>query len=160
MKLGLTRSGDELMISLRGDINEACEDEFRELIDKIEVATVVFDAERVELINSMGARYWINLTQTLIRRSVSLRFRRCSPAFIESCNIYPKFVPKKSIESLFIPADCSVCHVHQMPVVSVGAFSIDDPFDQVRCNKCGGTLTAEIDLEEYLQCLKELYADD
>ena len=109
MKISLTRSGQEILISFRGDLTEDCEEDLRSLLDKIEVPSVIFETERVELINSLGARHWIGFIQALTKKVKDVHFRKCSPAFVESCNAYPKFTPKNCIESVFLPARCDTC---------------------------------------------------
>ncbi len=154
MKISISRSAQELAISLRGDLNESCEDALQDLLSKIEVPSLVIDVERVELINSLGARYWINFVQNLAKNSVRVRFSRCSPAFIDSCNTYPKFAPKNSIESLFLPAACPSCGDVDPQLVAKDMFSSDNPLESCRCQKCSKALLPSLDVEEFLQSVR------
>lgn len=154
MKISITRSGSELLISLRGDITEDCEESLRDLLEKVEVPSVVVDAEKIELINSLGARIWINFIQSLSKKSPNICFRRCSPAFIESCNTYPKFSPKNSILSLFLPARCESCGDLDAQLVERERFYAEEPLDSLQCPKCGQKLIASVEVEEFLQCAR------
>lgn len=154
MKISITRSGSELLVSLRGDITEECEESLKDLLEKVEVPSVVIDTEKVELINSLGARIWINFIQGLTKKSPAVRFRRCSPAFIESCNTYPKFTPKNSILSLLLPARCQSCGDIDAQLVEQERFSADEPLDGLKCPKCGQMLMASVEVEEFMQCTR------
>jgi anti-anti-sigma regulatory factor len=155
MKITLLRNGEELVVTLRGDINESAEDDFRDLLAKIEVPKIVFETEKVELVNSLGARYWIDLVQSLAKRSIKMTFRKCSPAFVESCNMYPKFVPKNSIESLFVVAECSKCRCEESSLLTLTKCMAEDPLSGVNCGKCGSALVSTVDFVEYLQAVRE-----
>ena len=154
MKISLTRSGEEMLISFRGDFTEDCEEDLRSLLDKIEVPSVVFETERVELINSLGAMHWIGFIQSLTKKVKSVRFRKCSPAFIESCATYPKFAPKNCVDSVFLPARCDFCGDIDPQLVHQDQFSSDSPLEGAKCPKCGGQLQPSVELDEYLQAVR------
>lgn len=151
MKISLTRSGEEMTISFRGDITEDCEDDLQGLLQKLEVPSVVIETERIELINSLGARLWINFVQTLTKKVPTIKFRRCSPAFVDSCNTYPKFTPKNSVESLFIPASCQSCGDVDAQLIERSHFSKENPLEGVQCDKCHQRLDPSVDVDEFLQ---------
>ena len=151
MKITITRSGNELTASLRGDLNESCEGELKDLLGKIEVPSLVVDAERVELINSLGARYWMIFMKALSKKATAVRFKRCSPAFVESCNMYPSFVPENSIESLFFPAKCQSCGEVDPALVIRENFSKENPVADHKCGTCQSPLEPSLDVEEFMQ---------
>lgn len=151
MKISINRTGDELNVSLRGDMNESCEGDLQDLLGKIELPNLLVDVERVELINSLGARYWINFMMALAKRSTKVRFKRCSPAFIESCNTYPKFAPANSVESLFLPSKCSTCGEVDAQLISKDQFGDQNPIQSLKCTNCGNQLEPSVDVEEFLQ---------
>lgn len=153
MKITLTRSGDEITVGMRGDVDEGSAEDFSTLLTKLEVPSVVFDAERVELVDSLGARQWINFIQSLTKKNIKLSFKNCSPAFVESCNIYPKFVPHHSIKSLYMPADCA-CGTQNLYLVTGDKFLADDPLSGMKCEKCGAGVTSVYEIGDYLQCVK------
>lgn len=155
MKITFVRSGDEITVSIRGDINESSENEFKDLLARLEVPSVVFEMDKVDLINSLGARYWIGLIQPLAKQTPKIRFRKCSPSFVESCNIYPKFVPKHSIESLYLIVDCPQCMSQQTALVSRDNCLTADPASHARCPQCSGPVEPSVDLDEYLQCVRD-----
>jgi anti-anti-sigma regulatory factor len=154
MKIAMTRAGDEMNIALRGDVNEASEEHFKSLLSKIEVSSVMFDVEKIELVNSLGARYWINFINALQKRNINLGFMKCSVAFVECCNIYPKFVPSGTLRSLMIMGECKSCGLQESVLLDASEFASDDPFVNKVCSKCKKPLASHVDLDEYLQSVR------
>ena len=153
MKIALTRTGDEIAISLRGDINETVGDELQDLLGKIEVPSIVVDTERVELVNSLGTKIWIQFMQSLTKKNIRATFKNCSAAFVESCNISPKFAPPNSIKSLFILCGCS-CGSEEYYLIDERHFASDNPVQGIKCKQCGNAVKAAVDPDEYLQCVR------
>ena len=153
MKISLTRTGDALAINLRGDINENCGEELQDLLGKIEVPAVSFDTERVELVNSLGIKIWIQFMQSLAKKDTKITFKNCSAAFVDSCNISPKFAPPNSIKSLFILCGCD-CGAEEYYLIEEKQFASENPVHDVTCKQCGKVVKAAVDPDEYLQCVR------
>ena len=154
MKVALTRSGDEITIVLNGDLTEHANPALQDLLQKIELPEVVFDTRRVELINSLGARHWIDFMKTLLKRQVKISIKHCSPAFVECCNLYPKFAPSGVIKSVCVPCVCDGCGVEEEIVVDAHEFSDQQVVSSKTCSKCGSPWSPVVDMEEYMQCVK------
>ncbi len=138
---------------MRGDFDEGLETHLAALASKIETTFVVFDAEKIELINSLGARQWIGFVMGLTKRQVQCSFEKCSPAFVEACTLYPKFVPAKSMRSLLMPVDCG-CGYQGNYLLTEAQWSKTNVLDGASCPKCNGSLNAVVDPDEFLQSVK------
>ncbi len=153
MKISVSRAGDELTAVFRGDINETCEDELKDLLSKIEVPNLHIDTERVELVNSLGARFWVNFVQSIVKKGIKTSFKKCSPAIVECCNIYPKFMPASAIESLYVPCECQSCALEENVLLTQSDFKKPNPVSDAVCQKCKSPMQAQVELGEYLQCV-------
>jgi hypothetical protein len=153
MKFSLARKDHVLCIAMRGDFDESLEGHLSALAPKIEESNVVFDAEHVELINSLGARHWIGFVVGLTKRQIGMTFERCSPAFVEACNLYPKFVPQKSMRSLLIPVDCR-CSFQGTILMTDQQARMPDGYQKLSCPKCGAVPRCVIDPEDFLQSFR------
>lgn len=154
MKVSATRIGsDELGIELRGEIDETSQPGLRDLLSKIDTEKVSFNLEQVELVNSLGARYWIEFIRDLEKKTGSIKLRNCSIAFIECCNIYPKFAPKNTIESLYVPIDCPKCGNDGVVLCAAAQLVNDGKLPESRCVNCSSMVEPQVPLDEYLQCL-------
>ncbi len=154
MKIAITKGGDVLHITMRGDFNESLDSHLSALSQKIETGSVLFDAEKVEFINSLGARQWIGFMFGLGKRQVLCAFEKCSPSFVEACNLYPKFAPSKSLKSVMMPIQCG-CGYEGNALLTESQWSQSDVMKGVTCPKCGSLPRASVDPDEYLQCVKD-----
>ena len=154
MKFSLARIDDGLQVSIRGDISENAEVELNEILEKIEVNKVTFDTAKVELINSLGIRHWINFAQTLRRRHVAVTYQNCFPAIIECCNIYSSFALPGEVRSFHLPLCCKSCGRGSTILLNVENLSADYQVPAKKCATCDGEMESEVDLETYLVFMK------
>ena len=150
MKFSLTRIDDALLVTTRGDITENAEEELNELLEKIEVKKVVFDTAKVDLINSLGIRYWINFVQTLRRRHVAVTYLKCSSAVVECCNIHASFALPGEVESFFVPMRCKSCAKSTAILHETENIKDDCLLPTKKCPSCDAVVEPEVDLETYL----------
>jgi anti-anti-sigma regulatory factor len=152
LKINIQRAGGALQISLRGDINESVKGELTELAQKIEGASVDFDVRAIELVNSLGARNWIQFMGHLSKSKGHMSFSTCSPAFVECCNIYPNFVPKDSVSSVLVPCECEHCRYEGSSKLEKENF-LDSSISPL-CPQCQKSTKIIVDLDEYLQFVR------
>ena len=155
MKTSINRVGDELRISFRGDINDSCESELKDLLQKIEAPKVCLNLEHIELINSLGARIWLNFVRAVKPLTQDLTYQNCSVAFIECCNIYSKFAKPEAIVSLYVPAECTKCGRNANILCQSKQLLSDNAITPSTCSTCHSLMEPQVALEEYLQCLSE-----
>ncbi len=153
MKFTIAKNGDVLQVAMRGDFDEGLEAHLAALAAKIETTSVIFDAEKVELINSLGARHWIGFVLGLTKRQIHSSFERCSPAFVEACTLYPKFVPSKSMKSLMMPVECD-CGYQGHAILTENEWSQTNVLNGCACPKCSGVLHPTVDPDDFLQSVK------
>ena len=146
---------DELIVSIRGDISEKAEDAFGKLLESELDSFLVFDLSKVQMINSIGVRVWILMVSTLKKRQTTIAYRNCSTSIIETLNIFPHFINKKEIESVFIPTCCVSCDYkdEELSVLKSLRGAVFSP--SKLCPSCGIAMTVEIDLDDYLFFLKD-----
>ena len=156
MKIAVQRiGGDELGIELRGVVDETAEPALLDLLSKIDTAKASFNLEQIEAVNSLGARYWIEFVREAGKKLSEIKFHHCSIAFIECCNIYPKFAPKNSIQNLYVPIDCSKCGNDGVILCDADQLLRDNEPQPSACMNCGGPVEPQVSLDEYLQCLRD-----
>ena len=154
MKLGIKRIEDALVVVIRGDISEHSEPEFAELLGKIEVKKIQFDLEKLELVNSLGTRVWMQFIEKLKHRNIEFSFQKCSVAFVECCNMYPRFANSNSIESFYISMICGSCGNVDLALSTVEAARAGE-FQNRPCKDCESPMRTQVDPQEYLQFLNE-----
>ena len=154
MKFTISKNGDALHVAMRGDFDEGLEGHLSALAPKIETKSVVFDAEKIELINSLGARQWLGFVLGLTKRQVQCSFEKCSPAFVEACILYPKFVPAKSMRSLLMPVECG-CGYQGHYLLTETQWSRANVLEGASCPKCNGSMHAAVDPDEFLQSVND-----
>ena len=97
---------DELYVELIGAIDE--DSDFKEL-SGLEQNNIVFDFDKVSMINSCGIREWIKFLET-IPEKINIVYRNCPQIIIEQINMVHGFFRKgASIESFYAPYYCEKC---------------------------------------------------
>ena len=97
---------DELYVELIGAIDE--DSDFKEL-QGLEQNNIVFDFDKVSMINSCGIREWIKFLET-IPEKINIVYRNCPQIIIEQINMVHGFFRKgASIESFYAPYYCEKC---------------------------------------------------
>ena len=153
MKFSLTRVGEVLQIGVRGDINEAAEAELSELSEKIEVGRVTFETSRVDLINSLGIRSWIQFVQGLRRKGVTIEYQKCSSSVVDCCNMHKSFALPGEVASLFVPMFCKKCEVEESQLFLAKDLKAGEAQSTIMCPKCSKELLPAVDLETYVAFL-------
>ena len=151
MKTSIKRDGDTLFIAIQGDLRDDSDVQLKSLLEKIESPAVHFDTFGIELINSMGARAWVDFVQTLRKRKTQLLFSRCSIAFIEAANLSKSVARPGEIQSLVMPGHCKNCDQEFHPVHETA--NLSPVHLNLTCPQCSKPATLMVDPESYLMCL-------
>lgn len=123
-------------------------------IGEIQTKKAVFKLREVSRINSVGVKNWIKYFQSLHQRGQELSFQECSTAIVEQVNLISNFVPRGSIDSIYVPFCCAQCHTELL-----GLFPVDDlkrihgQLPALQCSKCGGRAEFDDVVEEYFSFL-------
>lgn len=100
LKIELKEIGSEIEAIFEGQIDEDAD--FSPITGK-SADTMIFNLEKVHLINSCGIRDWIEFQKTL-PESMSIIYRKCPQVIVEQLNIVKGFVRENSsIESFYAP---------------------------------------------------------
>ncbi|ATH08914.1 hypothetical protein BIY24_13445 [Halobacteriovorax marinus] len=151
LKITIGQEGDSLLISFEGLIDE--DSNFSELDGKIK-GKVIFDFEKVSLINSCGIREWVNFLESVDKDSV-LVYRNCRQIIIEQINMVHGFIREgATVESFYAPYYCEDCDKEfkmHLKVSDVKGSSAP----AVKCPDCGSD-EMEFDAieEQYFQFIK------
>ena len=100
LSINISSEATNTIITLSGRIDE---DSHFDEITSSHSDVFVFDFKNVTLINSCGVREWINLVNSIIKKS-KIIYRHCPQIMIEQMNMVQGFLPEgASIESFYAP---------------------------------------------------------
>jgi anti-anti-sigma regulatory factor/DNA-directed RNA polymerase subunit RPC12/RpoP len=106
LQIETTRAESGLVLVLSGKIDEGSG--LAELAGSI-AEPVTVDLQRVEFINSMGARDWVRLMRALNERSIPITLRRCSEVMVYQMNMIVEARSGAKVESIYAPYECAKC---------------------------------------------------
>jgi|GEM_PF-3658284 len=155
MKYSLKRIGDEVFVTLRGDVTEDSEGTLNELKAKIEVARVYIDGEKVDLINSVGVRVLTAFANALRKSKISFCYSVASVALVEAFNLFIGLCNPDEVEKIAVPIHCSYCDrdgYQIYPASEVLGWS--DAGITVACPHCSKGAGVTTDLDSYTYFLK------
>ncbi|MCB0365164.1 MAG: hypothetical protein H6624_18880 [Bdellovibrionaceae bacterium] len=106
LQIDQSKSGDQLLLTFRGDINENADFSGVELSGAKEI---VLDMAQIRLLNSVGLRSWLLWIKTFAGDR-SLVFINCPRHVVDQMNILDGFLPLSArVESFFVPYFCEHC---------------------------------------------------
>ena len=155
MKFILKQDDNEMNVALRGDINEDAEQALKDLLLKIVNRPLIFDLEHIGFVNSRGAVSWYQFHKEITAKVPSITYKKCSIAFVESCNIYRKFVSDTAIASLYVPVHCESCSSEATVLCDANLLKLNQEIPATLCTDCKTPMSPQVDLTEYTQCLHE-----
>jgi anti-anti-sigma regulatory factor len=101
----VTEGASELLITVAGTLSE----DSRLEVPAVRGRRVIIDARRVERINSMGVRNWIDFIEQLHDQSHDVVIRHLPPAMVSQASMITTFIGKSRIESFLSPWYCPGC---------------------------------------------------
>jgi hypothetical protein len=101
-------------VTLRGSIDEHVD--FERLAKAIAAPVVALDFDKVESINSVGIRSWINFIKQL--SSSKITYERCPAFFLDSISMVPGLAKGVTIASFYLPFSCRSCDSDQPKLVT------------------------------------------
>lgn len=140
---------DELYVELIGAIDE--DSDFKEL-QGLEQNNIVFDFDKVNMINSCGIREWIKFLE-VIPEKTNIIYRNCPQIIIEQINMVHGFFRKgASIESFYAPYYCEKCgKENKMHLKSDQVKNRKAP--KLECPKCGDEMDFDAIEAQYFSFL-------
>lgn len=143
MSVTWEKDGDVLVLT--GRITEdAPLEKLEEELEGSEIHTV--DAAGISRINSAGTKRWLAFVAKVGKR---LRFKRCSPAFVEQLNMVANFTGGGEVISVLLPYVCPACdHEEERLLVLEDGMNIAD---LLPCPACGDEMEFDALREQYLR---------
>lgn len=152
-KLDLTMNivGNQTSVQLSGVIDEDAE--FGK-IKNISTAEVVFDFQKVTLINSCGIREWIQCIGAL-KSGTKIVYLNCPQIIIEQINMVQGFIPAgASVDSFYAPYFCEDCD-DEVKVLLKKDLVKNSKAPKVQCPKCNSDLDFDAIESQYFNFLKQ-----
>ena len=141
------------MVSLDGDIDADVADVLRQIDKDVTTKRLVLDCTKVRKINSIGIKGWLEgLGYLVIEHDIS--FVHCQQAFLDMAMMVPNFTRGRPILSFFAIWGCEECRRDNILLIEVADGQARLPNGLV-CNKCGGQLLPDEDLQEDLNFVLE-----
>lgn len=150
-----TTQGSTLTLKLSGQIDE---DANYSSVSASGFKKVVFDFEKIKLINSTGLQRWIKFLESL-EKGVDIAFTRCSIRVVTQINMFPGFIAGRNVkvESFFAPYFCEKCDASTDLLVEVAAHAEEltaMKAPRMKCPTCGGEAEFDGIEKKYLVFLK------
>lgn len=152
MRWTQTVNGDKATIAISGNIDETANQSLLDLASAISAPKLVFDCQAINTVNSVGISAWATFIKGLQSRH-QLAFAKCPQVFIDVCLMIPIVTGGGVIESFYLSYPCETCE--KTTNILVESKSLADPGSLVtrNCERCGQKMTANEDLDDYLNML-------
>lgn len=155
LKITQLSEGEICSFQLSGEVNED-----KNLLDSLKTSStqkLQLHCKGIRRINSVGVKTWIQFFSALRAEKVQLCFLECSPCLIQQANLFPKFLMKEEVKSLYAPFICEGCgkesnHLFQVEEIKRENFG---KLLKAACQHCGTQASFDDDPEEYFQFLLE-----
>lgn len=151
LDVGINIVGDQTTVQLTGVIDE---DADFSKINKLESPKIVFDFQKVSMINSCGIREWIQYLVGLGTQS-QITYVNCPQIIIEQINMVQGFIPKGGkVESFYAPYFCEDCDKEtKMKINSADIKSFKAPI--CKCPDCQSEMEFDAIEAQYFNFLKQ-----
>lgn len=155
LKITQLSEGEVSSFELSGEVNED-----KNLLDALKVPGTLqlhMNCKGIRRINSVGVKTWIQFFSALRTQKVQLCFFECSPCLIQQANLFPKFLMRDEVKSLYAPFICEACGKESNHLFRAEEIKREN-FDQILkapCDHCSSQSTFDDDPEEYFQFLLE-----
>jgi len=151
LDVGINIVGDQTTVQLTGVIDE---DADFSKIKNLESTKIVFDFQKVSMINSCGIREWIQYLVGLGTNS-QIIYVNCPQIIIEQINMVQGFIPKGAkVESFYAPYFCEDCDKEvKMKINSADIQSFKAP--KCKCGDCGAEMEFDAIEAQYFNFLKQ-----
>jgi hypothetical protein len=128
---------DHQLVVIQQDLTELSD--FGGLAESLS-GRVVFDMQKVKMINSMGVSRWIKFIRE-IPDEVEYSFERCTIAFCTQVGYLPGMRGRGTMTSFYAPYHCVNCDDEHVQELRTGTLVVDDPRPPTRtCPSCGGEM--------------------
>lgn len=146
-------TGAEAVFMFSGQIDE--DTTFGDL--KLDKPKVIFDFEKVSLINSCGIREWIKWIRSAETTS-QLVYRKCPKVIVDQINMVSGFLPENgTVESFYVPYYCEETGNEKMVLFKSGSefngSEVNAPED-IKDDETGDEMEMDVIEAKYFKFLK------
>ena len=131
--------GTVKVINLAGVIDE---DTSFEEIKKIG-GPYIFNFKKLENVNSLGVRTWVNFMKELGK--VQVCYEECPPLIVRQMNMVPSFKGQAQVTSVFVPYVCDACDTEKL--VLIQGDKLADPSSIPEAFTCDTCKKGEMELD-------------
>ncbi len=154
-KSTVTQNGNDITLRFEGAIDENV---VLPMLPTPILGKLIFNLEKVTLINSLGCKTWINWVRAQVTPNANISLVACTPAIVYQINILQGFVPDHAnIDSFLVPYTCDDCDREEYRLLTRGTHFDSTGITQfentIKCPKCNGTLEMDVVKERYFRFL-------
>ena len=145
-------------VIFNGPLDESSGGPLRELLHR-GGPKVIFNFAKIEYINSLGARNWMNFLRSFseVVPNRQIVFEECTFDIISQVNMYPGFRGNADITSFTCEFFCEACNAEDRELFTARE-DVEELAKEItsrKCRKCGSTLELEEPIESILYFLNK-----
>ena len=149
LKMGIKEDGNSALIELEGAINE---DIVFDDLKGLNVDKLIFDFDKVTIINSCGIREWINFLGT--QESKKIHYINCRQIIVEQVNMIYGFLPDNgTIDSFYAPYYCEDCDIEKKILLKTPQI-VSNKAPSIKCDKCSTEMEFDALEDQYFRFIK------
>lgn len=150
LKYKIAFEPERTTVQLIGSIDEHIGEILKEIRPQVPTKKLVFDCEKLALINSIGVATW--LAHIAAFGDLELHFVNCPYQFTSLCLIIPDLTASGTVESLYVRFFCEECDGDHQNVLATRDETLKlGTFKLVPCPKCRNIMRLELDDEDFIQ---------
>jgi hypothetical protein len=153
MKSIVNSNDTQMLIQIRDNIDEHCDDILLEITNQITKDNVLFECKEMRMINSYGSSKWVKFIRNVKEVSKTIEFHSCSYEFMIYANMLTDFFGGGKIHSFHVPFYCESCSLENMVLINTTDIDSEGEFPSSRCSKCQSEIFSEVDAEDFTGCL-------
>lgn len=140
-------------VALKGSIDEHVD--FERLAKAITAPVVALDFDKVDAINSVGIRSWINFIKLI--SSSKITYERCPTFLVDAISMVPGLAKGVTIASFYLPFSCRSCDSDQPKLVTREQAKASGFLESMNtlfpCQTCDRKVEFQDDLEVFFSFL-------
>lgn len=113
---------------------------------------LVIDLAKLDRINSIGVRNWMDFVKQCDRAGTAPTIERCSPVIVGQMSMITTFMGKARVKSVNVPYFCPACRNEHEQLLELRPGADVQP--SIPCPKCGAAMELDDLVEAYREVLR------